>query len=139
MERRESACHLRHQSGKFRELHIIADHDTNLTTIGIEGLDMATATQSPALLLICCNMNLSLHVYATISTAESLHYRGIVLEIRHTTRDDIDVVTDGQLAETVTDFWYTAIFGMLCASPKSLNLAHQGALKYSGKRIKSLL
>ena len=51
-------------------------------------------------------MNLLVHVYATISAAEEAHIiEGIVLEIRHTTRDDIDVVTDGQLAETVTDFF----------------------------------
>ena len=51
-------------------------------------------------------MNLLVHVYATISTAKEAHIiEGIVLEIRHTTRDDIDVVTDGQLAETVTDFF----------------------------------
>ena len=67
---------------------------------------MATTTQSPALLLIWCNMNLLVHIHATISTAEEAHIiEGIVLEIRHTTRDDIDVVTDGQLAETVTDFF----------------------------------
>ena len=67
---------------------------------------MATTTQSPALLLIWCNMNLLVHIHATISAAEETHIiEGIVLEIRHTTRDDIDVVTDGQLAETVTDFF----------------------------------
>ena len=67
---------------------------------------MATTTQSPALLLIWSYMNLLIHVYATISAAKEAHIiEGIVLKIRHTTRDDIDVVTDGQLAETVTDFF----------------------------------
>ena len=66
---------------------------------------MATTTQSPALLLIWCNMNLLVHIHATISAAEEAHIiEGIVLEIRHTTRDDVDVVTDGQLTESVTDF-----------------------------------
>ena len=43
-------CRLEQDVYKRQELHIIADHDTYLTAIGIESLDMATATQSPALL-----------------------------------------------------------------------------------------
>ena len=93
-----------HQTGKFRELHIIADHDTNLTTISIKGLDMATAAQTPALLLIRSYVNLLVHIHATISTAKETDIvEGIILEIRHTTRDDIDVVADGKFAESVTN------------------------------------
>ena len=93
-----------HQTGKFRELHIIADHDTNLTTISIKGLDMATAAQAPALLLIRSYVNLLVHIHATISTAKETDIvEGIALEIRHTTGDDIDVVADGKFTESVTD------------------------------------
>ena len=42
------------------------------------------------------------------STIPTHVIEGIFLKIRHTTRDDIDVVTDGQLAETVTDFFGTS-------------------------------
>ena len=67
-------------------------------------MDMATAAQSPALLLIWRYVNFLIHIHATISTAQEAHViEGVVLEIRHTTRDDVDVVTDSQLAESVTN------------------------------------
>lgn len=71
-----------HQAGKLWELHIIANDDTYLATVSIEGLDMATATQAPALLLIWRNVNLLIHVHTTISAAEEAHIvERIALEV----------------------------------------------------------
>ena len=35
-----------YRNDEFKAIHIIADNDTNLAAIGIEGLDMATTTVS---------------------------------------------------------------------------------------------
>ncbi len=87
---------LRHQSGKLWELHVITDKDAYLATVGIECLDMASSAQPPALLLIRGYVYLLVHIYATISATEETHViECVVLQIWHTARDDIDVVTDG--------------------------------------------
>ena len=89
-----------------RRVNITAQYGCQHTQVhGWIGYSQSSGNiQEHVFLLIWCNMNLLVHVYATISTAKEAHIiEGIVLKIRHTTRDDIDVVTDGQLAETITE------------------------------------
>lgn len=66
-------------------------------------------------------MNLLVHVHTSVASAQEAHVveGAVVLDVRHAARDDVDVVADGKLTESVA-----YLLGVLCHLSDALCLAH---------------
>ena len=108
------------QAGEFRKLHIVADHHTNLSAVGVEGADCIAAVESPALHLVGGDMDFLVHLVSAIAADEEAHIveTTVVLDVGHGARDDVDVIADGELAEAVAD-----LLGILSQRTYGLRLA----------------
>ena len=87
-------------------------------------------------------MNLLIHIHATISAAEETHIIKcpVFLYQWHGTRDDIDVIADSQLTETVTDlFRILSHFTNTLRFTHVIKLRHQRSIKVFWEKDKITL
>lgn len=92
-----------HDARQLGELHVVADQDAYLGTIRLERLQRLASAQTPALDFVGRDVYLLIHLVRAVAAAEEAHVvqAAVFLDERHATRDDVDIVADGQLDEAL--------------------------------------
>ena len=106
-ERHEEDLHplVGHDTGKLREFHVITDQHADPGAIRIKRLHHLPTRESPALLLVRGDMYLLVHLVGAVTTDQVSHViqRPVLLQQRHATGDDIDIVDGGSKDFIFTD------------------------------------
>ena len=116
-----------HEAGEFGELDVVANQDTDFGAVCLERLHHLASAEAPTLDLVRRNVDFLVHLVRPVAAAKEADVveRAVVLQVRHTSGDDVDVIADSEVEEAVAHF-----LGVLSQAADRLRLAEVVVLRH---------